>query len=228
MSSQKIAVYSLSDLKNTTDDALPNYLTSLKFAQSHLLTDVRLALGYTAVIIAGATFYADWKLGWDATKYWTFWAVLVYFMLNGVLTVWIWGVEKGTVFRGEINHASAGRNTLSISSSVTKHIPIYNITVTSTDPTGRETKTQLSSPFTRWFDADGFFIAKPFQQWLAAEIPLIGQVDRKNAPGGEGMVGGREEAMAVVVEGRLETPRKGGAGEMMPPGSTRSRKGRKG
>ena len=132
MSSQKIAVYSLSgtqahsdsltsytdlniyliDLKNTTDDALPNYLTSLKFAQSHFLTDVRLALGYAAVIIAGATFYADWKLGWDATKYWTFWAVLVYFTLNGVLTVWIWGVEKGTVFRGEINHASAGRNTV--------------------------------------------------------------------------------------------------------------------
>ena len=130
MSSQKIAVYSLSgtlppfnilpshtnpnihlpDLKNTTDDALPNYLTSLKFTQSHLLTDVRLALGYTAVTIAGATFYADWKLGWEATKYWTFWAVLVYFLLNGILTVWIWGVEKGTVFRGEIDHVSAGRN----------------------------------------------------------------------------------------------------------------------
>ena len=102
----------LTDLKNTTDDALPNYLTSLKFAQSHLLTDVRLALGYTAVIISGALFYADWKLGWDATKHWTFWAVLVYFTLNGVLTVWIWGVEKGTVFKGEIDHPSAGRNTV--------------------------------------------------------------------------------------------------------------------
>ena len=71
---------------------------------------MRLALGYTAVIIAGAAFYADWKLGWDATKYWTFWAVLVYFALNGVLTVWIWGVEKGVVFRGEIDHAFVGRN----------------------------------------------------------------------------------------------------------------------
>ena len=34
----------------------------------------------------------------------------MYFTLNGILTVWIWGVEKGTVFRGEIDHASAGRN----------------------------------------------------------------------------------------------------------------------
>lgn len=91
------------DLKNTTDDALPNYLTSLKFRQTHFLADVRLALGYSAVIIAGVTFYADYKLGWDATKYWTLWAVIAYFILNGALTYWIWGVEKGKVFTGEIN-----------------------------------------------------------------------------------------------------------------------------
>ncbi|KAI4219129.1 MAG: hypothetical protein LQ349_008447, partial [Xanthoria aureola] len=103
MSAPKISVYSLSDLKNTTDDALPNYLTSLKFHQSHFLADVRLALGYSAVVIAGATFYADYKLGWDATKFWTLWAVVVYFILNGALTYWIWGVEKGKIFTGEIN-----------------------------------------------------------------------------------------------------------------------------
>ena len=121
MASQKIAVYSISgeprpieasdldlltvvlgpDLKNTTDDALPNYLNSLKFKQSHYLTDVRLALGYSAVLIAAATFAADYKLGWDATKAGTFWAVLVYFVLNGALTIWIWQVEKGVVYRGE-------------------------------------------------------------------------------------------------------------------------------
>ena len=82
----------------------------------------------------------------------------------------------------------------------------------------------------RWFDADGFFIAKPFQQWLAAEIPLIGQVDKKNAPGAGEKVGGsgREEATAVVVEQKLETPKKASGGEMPPPSSTRSRKARKG
>ena len=125
MTTSKIAVYSLSgtqayphkcisfqippltnpflltDLKNTTDDALPNYLTSLKFSQSHFLTDVRLGLGYTAVVIAAVTFYADYKLGWDATKEATLWAVTAYFIINGALTVWIWGVERGKVFVGE-------------------------------------------------------------------------------------------------------------------------------
>lgn len=93
----------VAELKNTTDDALPNYLTSLKFKQSHFLTDVRLGLGYSAVVIAGITFWADHKLGWDATKYWTLLAVIAYFILNGALTYWIWGVEKGKIFTGEIN-----------------------------------------------------------------------------------------------------------------------------
>lgn len=129
MATSKIAIYSLSgtyavswgrfrsllgaDLKNTTDDALPNYLTSLKFKQSHYLTDVRLALGYSAVLIAAVTFYADYKLGWDRTKAATFWAVLVYFTLNGALTCWIWGVEKGNVFTGEIDQNSTGTSLVS-------------------------------------------------------------------------------------------------------------------
>ena len=89
------------DLKNTTDDALPNYLTSLKFGQSHFLTDVRLLLGYSAVLIAAITFAFDYRLGWDKTKEYTFWAVVAYFILNGALTVWIWGIEKGKVFAGD-------------------------------------------------------------------------------------------------------------------------------
>ena len=89
-----------SELKNTTDDALPNYLNSLKFTQSHFLVDTRLAIGYTAVIIAAVTFYADWKLGWEATKFYTFYAVIAYFILNSVLTIWIWGIEKGKIYVG--------------------------------------------------------------------------------------------------------------------------------
>ena len=65
------------------------------------MTDVRLGLGYSAVVIAAATFYADYKLGWDATKAATLWAVIAYFIINGALTVWIWGVEKGKVFIGK-------------------------------------------------------------------------------------------------------------------------------
>jgi hypothetical protein len=88
------------DLKNTSDDAIPNYLNSLKFKQSHTLSDVRLALGYLAFAISAATFYWDYKLGFESTKYYTAAAVAVYACLNGALTFWIWGVEKGKIYVG--------------------------------------------------------------------------------------------------------------------------------
>lgn len=39
---------------------------------------------------------------------------------------------------------------------------------------------KIEAPFTRWFTSDGYFVAKPFQQWLASEIPVIAEVDPSN------------------------------------------------
>ncbi|KAF1996734.1 hypothetical protein P154DRAFT_565916 [Amniculicola lignicola CBS 123094] len=183
----KIAVHSLADLKNTSDDALPNYLTSLKFKQNHTQTDIRLALGYTAVAISGALFYIDWKFGWEVTKPYTAPAVIAYFILNTAFSYWIWFVENGVIFEGE---GKTGK--LRIQTSTKKHMPVYNLTAiftptyasgsssSSKSTTGPQQTLHLRAPFTRWFTADGYFVAKPFQQWLASEIPIIGAADPKN------------------------------------------------
>ncbi|KAI9681168.1 MAG: hypothetical protein M1817_002450 [Caeruleum heppii] len=180
----KIAVYSLPDLKNTTDDALPNYLNSLHFTQSHRYTDARLALGYTAVLIAGATFAADYQLGWDRTKAVTFWAVLAYFGLNSLLTYWIWGVERGRVYVGDYRGCK-----IEVQTSVKKHSPVYHVRVryqsldkkkNSREEAEWQTLT-LEAPFSRWFDQDGHFVALPFQQWLAEEILVVGRADPSKA-----------------------------------------------
>ena len=100
MADTKISPYSLPDLKNTTDDALGNYLRGIGFKQDNTKMDVKLVVGYLAVFIAGATFVADYKLGWEATKGWTAVAVVAYMILNGFFTYWLWFVEKGLVFEG--------------------------------------------------------------------------------------------------------------------------------
>lgn len=91
---------SLLDLKNTSDDVIPNYLNSLKFKQSYYLQDVRLALGYSAFVIAALCFAWDYKLGWDDTKWWTAAAVAIYGLLNGGLTFWMQYVEKDVIYEG--------------------------------------------------------------------------------------------------------------------------------
>lgn len=90
----------LPDLKNTSDDAIPNYLNSLNFTQSHFLTDVRLGLGYSAFAIAAACFAWDYQLGFESTKYFTAAAVALYTLVNGALTLWITFREKGIIYEG--------------------------------------------------------------------------------------------------------------------------------
>lgn len=103
------------DLKNTSDDAIPNYLNSLKFKQSHTLTDVRLTLGYSAFAISAACFFWDYKLGFDSTKYYTAAAVALYAILNGALTLWSFFVEKNIVYVGT---APSGEKVRSLVSSI--------------------------------------------------------------------------------------------------------------
>lgn len=165
------------DLKNTSDDALPAYLNSLSFTQSHSLTDIRLGLGYTAFLICAATFYWDYTWGFDNTKQYTLIAVIIYTILNSALTFWIWGVESGTVYVG--THKTTGEK-IQIQSKMYKHVPNYNLTITTTTRDGKKTEKHLVKAFRGWFDAQGHFIAKPFQQMLAANVDVIGRADPKS------------------------------------------------
>lgn len=176
----KISLYDLSALKSTTDDALAPLLTSLpgqyKFTQSHYLTNVRLALGYVAVTIAGVLFYADWKLGWNATKAYTLPACVVYFILNSALTLWIWKVEAGKVFVG----TRADGYTISLASSTRKFDPTYNLTITQSTSTAAgatQSSSTISTPFNDLFNIHGFLDRAALKQWLAANLDAVGKAD---------------------------------------------------
>ncbi|KAG6042062.1 hypothetical protein E4U41_006183 [Claviceps citrina] len=175
MASEKISLYNLADLKNTSDDALPNYLNSLKFKQSHFLTDVRLALGYGAFTIAAACFGWDYKFGFENTKYYTAAAVATYALLNGFLTFWVSSVEKGTVYQGK---APSGE-TITIRTATKKNDPTYYLTVVTEGKTGGPQELKVSRSFADWFDETGRFVATPFQEFLASSVPAIGRQDPK-------------------------------------------------
>ncbi|KAK4199586.1 microsomal signal peptidase 25 kDa subunit-domain-containing protein [Triangularia verruculosa] len=177
-SQDKITVYNLADLKNTTDDAIPNYLASLKFTPSHLLTDVRLTLGFSAFALSAACFAWDYKLGFESTKHYTAFAVALYTILNGFLTFWIFYVEKGTIYQG----TSPNGDKIRISTETKKNVPVYHMTVEVKDgKTGEKKTLKISRSFTEWFDATGRFVAAPLQTVLAQGVDVIGKVDTKRA-----------------------------------------------
>ncbi|EFW99621.1 signal peptidase complex [Grosmannia clavigera kw1407] len=206
MAQEKISVYNLADLRNTSDDAIPNYLNSLGFVQSHCLTDVRLALGYGAFSVAGACFYWDWKLGFEDTKYYSAAAVLVYMALHAALSLWAKFVEKSTIYVGKSpvnNEIPLLTYQVSISTAADKFTPIYNVTVTTrTASKGAQPQTtQFSRAFSEWFDGAGRFVALPFQVMFASQVAAIGRVDSKraSAPQADASVAYDDETLTLLA-----------------------------
>lgn len=194
------------DLKSTTDDALVPYLTTLpepyRFTQNNTNSNVRLVLGYTAVAIAGATFYVDRKLGWEATRApWVLAAVISYFVLNSILTIWIWAVEAGEVFRGTRKSGETVRplffgvsieegreliirnsKQIVIRSSTKKHSPLYKLNIKYTSPTNKVLQEkEIETSFATWFSADGVFHPEPLRRWLSSEIEVLGLAAKETA-----------------------------------------------
>ncbi|KAM0256231.1 hypothetical protein ACHAQJ_005102 [Trichoderma viride] len=175
MAAEKISLYNLADLKNTTDDAIPNYLNSLKFKQTHFLSDVRLGLGYSAFLIAAACFAWDYKLGFESTKIYTAAAVATYAILNGILTFWMMYVEKGVVYQG----TSPSGEKITVASATKKLDPTYRLTITITDTSAKSRIIEVAKPFASFFDESGYFVAIPFQEILATAVPVVGKLDPK-------------------------------------------------
>lgn len=180
------------DLKATLDDHLPVFLSSantpsqqplprnLRFTPSHFLTYVRLAFGYSAVVIAAYIFYLDYILKKDFadTKQLTLYAVIAYFILNGALTGWIWFVEKGIVFTGERGDELLLK--LRSLPAHKKYDPVYRLIATWNAKAKASETREISAPFPKFFSEDGYFVAQEFEGWLKTELPMLtGEVESK-------------------------------------------------
>ena len=81
---------------------------------------------------------------------------------------------------------------------------------------------KIQAPFMQWFTADGFFVSKPFQQWLASSIPLIGEADPKNAAGeGKDEAASAQPVQSTSVPSAVESVASGSGRE----GAGKRRKG---
>lgn len=78
-------------------------MQSLGYSQNHTLSDVRLGLGYAAVICCAAAAYYEYKVGFKEAKSWSIMGVGAYFALNAALYFWGYFIEGNTVYLGSKN-----------------------------------------------------------------------------------------------------------------------------
>jgi signal peptidase complex subunit 2 len=120
--------------------------------------------------------------------------VAIYTLLNTLLTFWIWGVEKNTVYIG--THKASGTK-IQVQTRTDKFKAVYRVTVITTTKDGKVTAKKIDKAFSGWFDAAGHFVTRSFQQMLATNVEVIGQVDPKNV-----VVAAKKEKVDEVEDNR--------------------------
>jgi len=94
--------YNISELKNTLDDAVKRCLGRPdNYTQINTHTDVRLGLGYAAVLAAAATGLYSWKISFEESKLGVIAGVVAYMLLSGAQVLYMYFIERDTVFVGK-------------------------------------------------------------------------------------------------------------------------------
>ncbi|KAF8534562.1 signal peptidase complex subunit 2 [Trichophaea hybrida] len=169
----KVNLNASSELKNSTDDAIPTFMKSLGYKQSNILTDIRLAIGFSACSIAAITFYYDYIYDFHRTEQYTLYAVIAYMALNTLLTWWMWRVEGGTVYVGECNGIKCTQ--IVLGSHTEKYSVQYELKINTTIA-GKFVTSEVKSLFSSWYNQQGFFHPKPFIAFLQNSISAISRM----------------------------------------------------
>ncbi|KAI1794346.1 microsomal signal peptidase 25 kDa subunit-domain-containing protein [Ganoderma leucocontextum] len=182
----KVNNASATDMKHACDDALKRFLSRPDlFKQIHTHTDVRLALGWLSVLIAGTTGLYGWRVPFEQSKPGVWAGVILYVVLTITQTLYAYFVEGDIVFVGR-------RKTFD------KRIVTERITITAkptpsspSSPPGYSLglayvrsaaggKTLLGkgrasedSKFTEFFDEAGVMDQERFERWVGAVVGRV-------------------------------------------------------
>lgn len=165
-----VNVFSLTELKNASDDTIPVTLAKLGYTQSNTLLDIRLLLGYIGVVAAGLAGAYDYKVGFEKAKGYTLVGVFVYFLFYGAMNAWQFLVERGTVYVGVKDDSI-----ISIKTSTDKTTPTYKLEITLRKgaPTSAQHTVAKHELFTKWFDCDGNLVLEPLTTWLGLVVDKV-------------------------------------------------------
>ncbi|TBU38726.1 microsomal signal peptidase 25 kDa subunit-domain-containing protein [Dichomitus squalens] len=182
----KVNNASVADMKHACDDALKRFLSRPDlFKQIHTHTDVRLALGWLSVLIAGGTGLYGWRVPFEQSKPAVWAGVILYVILTITQTLYAYFIEGDTVF--------VGRRKTFDKRIVTERITITAKTTPSTpsSPPGYALglayvrsasggKTLLGKgraseerKFTEFFDERGVLDQERFERWVGQVVGRV-------------------------------------------------------
>ncbi|KZV93029.1 hypothetical protein EXIGLDRAFT_749364 [Exidia glandulosa HHB12029] len=179
----KVNNASANEMKIACDDAVKRFLAQPgAFNTIHMHTDVRLLLGWGAVIVAALTGLYGWKMEFEKAKPVVTAGVVLYMILSSAQTLYAYFIEQNIVFEGKRKtlqrrkYAQIETERITLSSktlpSTPSTPPKYEVSVSYVHSTnggklllGRA-RERAEMPYTAFFDAAGTMDQDRFDAWL--------------------------------------------------------------
>lgn len=163
--SKPINVYSIPELRQTLDEALPGIFARLNYKQHFRLIDVKLAFGYSIAVVAAISFLLDKKFNYDDVLIYQKLLVGLYTILSAVFWYFTKHVEKGITYVG-INKDG---EKLVVKTHFEKREPVYLIDLIK----GGETKLSSGLPVNKVFNEAGYLQSDLLFQWLSEQLKTL-------------------------------------------------------
>ncbi|KAG8778688.1 hypothetical protein FRC15_010616 [Serendipita sp. 397] len=193
------------ELKLACDDALRRYIarpdTSFRTVNRH--TDVKLALGWAGVLVAGLTAAYGYKVEFEKSKPAMWVGVVLYVILSGAQTLYAYLIEGDTVFVGKrktyakrVESERIRVDAKSISAQPSKAVsstpsatnaPSYQLSMSyvRTTNSGKTVihmgKERVEASYATFFDSEGRMDIAKFESWVSSAMGRVMGI-RSEAP----------------------------------------------
>ncbi|PVF93868.1 hypothetical protein CPB86DRAFT_741615 [Serendipita vermifera] len=193
----KVNPYNATELKVACDDALRRYIarpdTSFRTVNRH--TDVKLVLGWSAVIVAGLTAAYGYKVEFEKSKPVVWAGVILYIVLTGAQTLYTYFIEGDTIFIGKRNTYAKRVETERILVEAKSHpakwssvlykkpsaasAPSYQLSMqyirsaNSGKIVIHKGKERFEKSYAEFFDSEGKMDISKFETWVAASMARV-------------------------------------------------------
>ncbi|OBA22312.1 hypothetical protein METBIDRAFT_11168 [Metschnikowia bicuspidata var. bicuspidata NRRL YB-4993] len=148
---KKVNLNSVAELRLAVDEALPELFQQLGYEQSFALGDLKLALGFSTVAIAGGLYYLEKNVSFNDSYY----VIVALIALYAVISAAMYVLSNG---KGYKNNKYIGFNEkkqkISVYALAEPFDPIYDVKVVIND--NFSAPVTESIPFAKMFDAFGF------------------------------------------------------------------------
>lgn len=136
-------------------------METLGYEQSFTFSDVKLALGYVTVAIAGLLFYLDKKFSFNETYY----VVAGLVALYGLVSLVMYYLNSSAQYKDIIYVGyNKSNKKIAVHTWSTRYDPIYNVKIVVEDKADSAAKGEI--PFNKFFDEFGYLNREEFNKLL--------------------------------------------------------------